>query len=451
MIRKQTLRTPVRRNINKKERFNKKDRLGYCDGVPHRGLPQYGKGTPISELTQEDKNLRTDSQLAVAGLNIAGNFVGNNDVENTVENIHGNTFEGLMANQSELNAAANKGIDGGNVAGSALSTAGQYAGTGAEIGTMIGGPGVGTAIGAGIGALAGGAVGLFKGKKEEEDRINSLRNQVDVKTAQAEQTKLNNLNNDLPVYQMASGGEIPPMTPIQNNTIPNDIMKVKDIGIGYTSLPGKFTTGEWKTTINHYSPETSFYKIVNTLDLDYTKARKEYNVNQEKFRDKYLDKLNEIKGGNIFYKSTNIGSPTLDEGVPISATYKETIHPAFGDEKTLEESKLNLGRYSNKKRDNNLYYRKNSEGRPVFLDSDFPHYDKRDVKAFGGDINTINTSNNNTIAQYNGQTHDGANGGIPIDRDGNPTVLTGNKPVALTEDGEVNFKGYIFSNRIKYK
>lgn len=48
---------------------------------------------------------------------------------------------------------------------------------------------------------------------------------------------------------------------------------------------------------------------------------------------------------------------------------------------------------------------------------------------------------------YSGQKHSGPNGGIPVDNNGNPTTLSGKQPVALTEDGEVSWNGYVFSNR----
>ena len=62
------------------------------------------------------------------------------------------------------------------------------------------------------------------------------------------------------------------------------------------------------------------------------------------------------------------------------------------------------------------------------------------VMATGGTIN------------YFGQTHEGPNGGIPVDAIGNPTPIN---PTALVENGEVGFDmgelgSYVFSNRLKY-
>lgn len=65
------------------------------------------------------------------------------------------------------------------------------------------------------------------------------------------------------------------------------------------------------------------------------------------------------------------------------------------------------------------------------------------VKAEGGIIN------------YSGQTHDGPDQGIPVDAQGNPVIVSKNKPVALTEDKEVTWltpegDSYVFSHRLGY-
>lgn len=61
------------------------------------------------------------------------------------------------------------------------------------------------------------------------------------------------------------------------------------------------------------------------------------------------------------------------------------------------------------------------------------------------------------LRKYNGQTHNGPDEGIEVDANGNPSIMTGNAPVALTEKNEVAYKSpmdesaYIFSDKIKYK
>ena len=69
--------------------------------------------------------------------------------------------------------------------------------------------------------------------------------------------------------------------------------------------------------------------------------------------------------------------------------------------------------------------------------------------------NTKQTYETGGIINYQGQTHQGPNGGIPVDELGNPSEVTQKPPVAKVEDGEVGFtlpdKGtYVFSNKLKY-
>lgn len=50
---------------------------------------------------------------------------------------------------------------------------------------------------------------------------------------------------------------------------------------------------------------------------------------------------------------------------------------------------------------------------------------------------------------YAGQSHQGPDGGIPVDKLGNPAAKNMGQPIALVEDGEVSYKGYIFSDKLK--
>ena len=59
------------------------------------------------------------------------------------------------------------------------------------------------------------------------------------------------------------------------------------------------------------------------------------------------------------------------------------------------------------------------------------------------------------LINYQGQTHEGVDGGIAVDKDGNPTSMTGNNPVGLVEDKEVAWKApnddvFIFSDRLGF-
>jgi hypothetical protein len=65
------------------------------------------------------------------------------------------------------------------------------------------------------------------------------------------------------------------------------------------------------------------------------------------------------------------------------------------------------------------------------------------------------TKANGGLLQYNGQTHQGPDGGIPVDAQGNSSAQSGNKPVALTENKEVawnspNEGSYIFSENLGF-
>lgn len=51
--------------------------------------------------------------------------------------------------------------------------------------------------------------------------------------------------------------------------------------------------------------------------------------------------------------------------------------------------------------------------------------------------------------EYTGQEHTGPDEGIPIDKTGSPSTQTGGQAVALTEDGEVRWNDYVFSNELK--
>jgi len=63
--------------------------------------------------------------------------------------------------------------------------------------------------------------------------------------------------------------------------------------------------------------------------------------------------------------------------------------------------------------------------------------------AFGG-----NLGKGNNIVDYKGATH--GEGGIEVDSTGTPSVISGKKGVAETEDNEFSFNGYVFSDKLKY-
>ena len=53
------------------------------------------------------------------------------------------------------------------------------------------------------------------------------------------------------------------------------------------------------------------------------------------------------------------------------------------------------------------------------------------------------------IDHQEGQTHEGPDGGIPVDERGQPAASSGAPEVALTEKGEVTFDGYVYSDDLK--
>lgn len=96
-------------------------------------------------------------------------------------------------------------------------------------------------------------------------------------------------------------------------------------------------------------------------------------------------------------------------------------------------------------------YATSSTGNPVLNEMYSNKAARTQIFEQGGGLNNINNSNP-VIRQYKGETHDnGVNGGIEVGSDGNPTSITGKKGIALVENDEVAFDGYIFSNSIEYK
>ena len=76
----------------------------------------------------------------------------------------------------------------------------------------------------------------------------------------------------------------------------------------------------------------------------------------------------------------------------------------------------------------------------------------RDINSAQGNIPTFR---NGGMINYTGQSHNGPDGGIPIDDNGNPSIQSGNQPTGLTEDKEVAWKlpdgnTFIFSDSLGY-
>ena len=58
---------------------------------------------------------------------------------------------------------------------------------------------------------------------------------------------------------------------------------------------------------------------------------------------------------------------------------------------------------------------------------------------------------NPVITGYNGKsnTHQQGVGGVPVDAKGNPSAVSKQSAVGLTEKGEVAWNGYVFSDKLK--
>lgn len=84
------------------------------------------------------------------------------------------------------------------------------------------------------------------------------------------------------------------------------------------------------------------------------------------------------------------------------------------------------------------------------------NYDPTSPEKYTGKTGFRKYANGGAIINYEGQTHDGKDGGIPVDKQGNPITLSKNKPVALTENKEVtwlspdNEDPYVFSDKLGF-
>lgn len=82
----------------------------------------------------------------------------------------------------------------------------------------------------------------------------------------------------------------------------------------------------------------------------------------------------------------------------------------------------------------------------------FPDSIKSEIPSGYKDLGTfqnggqIRNSNKTIINSYKGNTHEDSTGGIPVDSNGIPSAQSRRNPIALTEDGEISWDSYIFSN-----
>jgi type II secretory pathway pseudopilin PulG len=409
-------------------------------------LPKFGAGSTLPvdvEAQKKQKKVNQAVQATTGVIDMANSFIPEPDIVNTVENTHGDSFSGIMQNAGELDNAAGEGVNSNAVAKDTLAMAGKGASTGASVGTMLGGP-VGTVIGGVVGGVAGGIGGVFSGKSKEEDRIEDLKAQVEQAETRAEGVKLGNINSNLNNYHpmMREGGNLNAgreNPPGKLNTIPPKAIPLNPDGYirkGNGTEP--YFTGRDIKVPGYNRPLSG--RIEDPTDPG--KSVQSYSSTLQRIKDPQST-ITSSQGEDrtLSYRSAMgrtaevLNEDIMDVKSDRDAYFKRAVQE-YPNQFSLDED--NLGNSSLRE------------------DMSTNKYDTKDVngveqKEFGGDIGG-NNNGNPTIRQYKGETHDdGANGGIEVGSDGNPTSVTGKKGIALVENDEVSFDGYIFSNSIEYK
>lgn len=201
-----------------------------------------------------------------------------------------------------------------------------------------------------------------------------------------------------------------------------------------------YSEPQWEKYINDPTNRTRLLKDKRYNHLIPTKANGG-PINEEAFNKWYKYNTPEGKNGipindpNIdydyrkYYEDAVTGKNPMDfdsETQHFPDTYKLPNHPSFSNQ--------------------SIYY--NGQNNALSYDTGaLPWKDitksKLIKKANGG------------LLQYDGQSHQGPNGGIPVDAQGNSSAQSGNKPVALTENKEVawnspNEGSYIFSENLGF-
>ena len=291
---------------------------------------------------------------------------------------------------------------------------------GMAIGTAIA-PGVGTALGASIGGQLGSGVqqqdALSKQQAAQNQAV-SLQNAQSAAQAQYQQAMANKTQQFAPV--MRGGGKL---IPVDDNFIKlNQKLRnyqglltdsfVKKYKKAYPNIDvvsklksfaasKDFSRANLEDYANKFTSEVGDFKLTKdeikeTLGKDY---------------DDFVNTYKQFKAYNPDYSITNVAGTK-------EANARDIEDISFGARQALD-------RYVFPKGETPYKYFEN--------DKDFK-------KAFGGTIN------------YKGQTHDGPNGGVPVDNMGNPNSAN---PSALVEKGEVGYNTpdggtYIFSNKLMY-
>lgn len=176
------------------------------------------------------------------------------------------------------------------------------------------------------------------------------------------------------------------------------------------------------------------------------KREKLYGLDNDKYN--YVANTIGLDKVNLFnnYTPEEVKNSVINRGTKENPEYYSTIDPGNSG---LSEAYFN-GKDSDYIPEENIKNINNA----IDPDRDFINSEQLKLllnkKANGGNLNKQDNGNGLPVVNnYMGQSHNGPNQGIPVDAQGNPSVKTGNKPVALTENGEVNFQGYIFSDELE--
>jgi len=269
---------------------------------------------------------------------------------------------------------------------------------GASIGTLIA-PGIGTTLGASIGGQLGGSVQ----QDYQQDQQAEIANEQ--------------------IRQQARNVEIANMRAGLNN--PNNLQQNNFAGTNNFAYGGGLKNGD-KTVLSKYATDTGkqFYPVWPTESI--------------------------IKDTVNYFPIT-----AGDFGRPVYGTFNskaiDTLPPNVLVKENLTSKGLSYSDSILKRLSENPPTEGYLRSRPKVEFPGLAYGGMIKKMAYGGSMGFANGGN---IENYQGQTHEGENGGIPVTPNGTPSVINGEKPTALVEDGETSWKDpesgqvYIFSNRI---
>lgn len=287
-------------------------------------------------------------------------------------------------------------------AGPIMSVAGTVGGM--ALGSLAG-P-AGASLGASIGGQLGGAIGNpISQDYQNDENIEAMKQQ---QAQQNQAARLNiarqNFANSQQLQKFKTGGAIPPSGNTNNVIDPNTYSKA-NIGRVNAEDLARVNMGR-KPKINYANPQP-FTAIDGT---------QYYVTPQDVNRMAGDDRFKPFESGYVYYTDSS-------------------LTPDFGAIRGYD--------YDNK--NNTISYQANYAGQ-----SD------RFKNAFNKkiDLNNLPPRAMGGLLNYEGQTHNGPQGGIPVDSNGSPSIVSKRKPVGLTENKESAWKSpksgktYIFSDQL---